>query len=472
MIKNTLEYRITEDRIVEFELAIQELIKNRNQMDQIMFDLHKDSLESQVIEMKENIQEYKDLKKSKKAFLINNIEDIFYVLIKARIASGYTQEEMAKELKLDLDTYMKYENNNFEGVEIAYIAKLIEVLKLETSPDIDALISVSKNDLIRKISDTGLNSNFLMKRIYPERLSEISDTGLLNLLSSIQKIFKFKLKDLLNNTQLSLNIPNLQVKYKLPESANKNDVEIYTSYAYYIAELALKATDHLQIKDIPNNPKDFYFAVQTIYGDINFENVLRFTWDLGICVLPLNDNGMFHGAFWRRGGRNVIVLKQKVRQESRWLFDLLHELWHAAQEPEKEERTIIDFEDENQLLEHEKEERVANKFAANIVLSGKAEYLVQQCIDRSNGKIPYLKKVVQEVANEENVPVGGLANYLARRLSLQNQNWWGVANNLQTGEQNPWELCRDVFFENIDLDALDESEQLLLSNALFEGEEV
>src|SRR5687767_5155394 len=67
---------------------------------------------------------------------------------------------------------------------------------------------------------------------------------------------------------------------------------------------------------------------------LELHSVLNFFWDEGIPVLPLSDSGAFHGACWRTAGRNVIVVKQRSRFMSRWVFDLLHEWHHAGQFPE------------------------------------------------------------------------------------------------------------------------------------------
>ena len=74
-------------------------------------------------------------------------------------------------------------------------------------------------------------------------------------------------------------------------------------------------------------------AIEAKQSRLTLRAVLSFAWDLGVRVLPLRDPGTFHGACWRYGGRNVIVLKQTATYEARWLFDLIHELYHAGSEP-------------------------------------------------------------------------------------------------------------------------------------------
>jgi hypothetical protein len=208
------------------------------------------------------------------------------------------------------------------------------------------------------------------------------------------------------------------------------------------------------------------------YGSLTFKNALHYVWSLGVPVLPLNDSGAFHGAFWRVEGRNVIVLKQPTKSAARWLSDLLHELWHAAQEPELYERTVIEESETAQERRESPEEKTATRFAGHIVLGGRAEELVKLCEEEAGESIERLKRVVPLVAARENVSVGALANYIAFRLSLQGENWWGTATNLQaqdTDYTDPWQTARDYLLERANFGQLNEVDRNLLLRSLSES---
>ena len=193
---------------------------------------------------------------------------------------------------------------------------------------------------------------------------------------------------------------------------------------------------------------------------------LHTAWDLGVVVLPLRDRGTFHGACWRYEGRNAIVLKQNSRHEARWLFDLLHELFHAGQRPEAETLEVIEADETSAERRNSDEEVAASQFAGEVVLNGKAESLAQVCVGAARNSVERLKSVVPMVAAENKVSVGALANYLAFRLSWQNVNWWGAAANLQADEGDPWTIARDVFVERFPYDIDNELDRQLLDRAL------
>ena len=230
----------------------------------------------------------------------------------------------------------------------------------------------------------------------------------------------------------------------------------------------LDACKSLKPKPIPSNSRDFRNEVISKYGNLNFESALRYTWDLGIPVLPLNDSKYFHGACWRIDGRNVIALKQKTTSTSRWLYDLLHEVRHAWQHPELENFDIIEG-DENFSKEmiRSEDEINSNEFAGDVILNGRADELCRSAIKRASMDVNRLKTKVSQIANEENIDVGALANYTAFRLmNEQRINWWGAATNLQPQDSEPWEIAQQILMEKVNFNVIPEFEREILLNAL------
>ena len=188
-------------------------------------------------------------------------------------------------------------------------------------------------------------------------------------------------------------------------------------------------------------------------------------------MLPLHDPGAFHGACWRSGGRDVIVLKQKNLSLDRWSNDLIHEAYHAGQEPEAEERTVVEAPETSEERRNDPEEQEATSFSGDVMLDGRAEELAQMCVSVAGGRVARLKAVVPKVASAEGVEVGALANYLAYRLSFSDINWWGAASNLQSTDADPWEVARDQLMKNLNLDQLNDVDRQLLTQALMKQEE-
>jgi hypothetical protein len=57
---------------------------------------------------------------------------------------------------------------------------------------------------------------------------------------------------------------------------------------------------------------------------------------------------------------------------------------------------------------------------------------------------------------------------MAFRLSLQGENWWGAAANIQEKGIDPLAVARDIFFERFRFNDLSQSDSRLLSLALHD----
>ena len=232
-------------------------------------------------------------------------------------------------------------------------------------------------------------------------------------------------------------------------------------------------------KPLPTDAKEVRAAILGAYGRVDLKSALSYVWDLGVPVLPLNDPGAFYGAFWRMNGRNVIVLKQRTNSPARWLDDLLHEFRHAGEEPGEPSRTVLEAPETSEERRNTDEEIEATMFASDVVLDGRAEEIVKKCVDATRGKggasgrLQVLKSVVPAVATKEGVPVDSLANYMAFRLALQGEDWWGAATNLQRTDENPWATARDVLLTRVNFARLTGVDRDLLTQALSspEGDE-
>ena len=214
-------------------------------------------------------------------------------------------------------------------------------------------------------------------------------------------------------------------RFKIPAAASEQRFNAYTVYAHILSLLTLQATYKLKPRPIPTDADEVREEIISEFGAVTFENVLRYVWSHGIPVLPLRDAGGFHGACWRQEGRNIIVLKQTTKSVARWLFDLLHELWHTNEDPEDTELSIIE-EPETALSRRESdEEQAASQFAGEVILEGKAEELVKLCLEQADSDVRRIKSTLPRVAKAHNVSVASLANYMAFRLSMSDYNWWG-----------------------------------------------
>jgi transcriptional regulator with XRE-family HTH domain/Zn-dependent peptidase ImmA (M78 family) len=475
MIKNERQYRITKAQIAKFSDALDRLSgspPNDLSVHPLLRKAERDALESQFTELRAQVREYEALKEGQQAILeLDSLEALPNALIKARIAAGLTQKDLAEQLGMKEQQIQRYEETEYASASFTRLVEVSRAIGVQVREEV-LLPKVSLADLLSQLSQSGIDRDLMLKRFFPSANEGETSTAnglVLRTATALKRVFGWSLSDLFGSSQLQLDLAPLgAVRFKVSTKANQQRLNTYTVYAHFLALLVLKASADLPAQPIPPNPKQVREAICSIYGELTFSNALRYVWSLGIPVLPLKDTGAFHGAFWRVNGRNVIVLKQRTQSSDRWLLDLFHELYHATQEPELLERSVVEEEDIAQARQEPSEEKTATKYSQHILLDGRHEELVEMCVIESKGSIERFKNVLPEVAARENVSVGALANYMAYRLSLQGENWWGAATNLQMEDTDPWQIARDIFLEKINFGLLNEVDRKLLSKALLD----
>jgi transcriptional regulator with XRE-family HTH domain len=485
VIKNERQYRITRTQAERFAQALRQFEAGESTSEglhPLLLKAREDALRSQLTDLEEDLREYEALKAGTFKFeQLRTITELPNQLIRARIAGGLSQRDLAERLGLKEQQIQRYEASDYSSASFARIKNVVVALGVDVG---DSMVldedGVSLRTLLNRVAETGLPAEFVHKRLVPRRWSPLNleDEGQKEAtlthpaVETIAKIFQWSSRQLLRGDTLDMQPAISGVRFKVSASANPERVNAYTVYAHYLALLVAQACSHGQIRPIPTDPQEFRTAVESTYGSMHLGSVVNYIWDCGVPVLPLDDPGAFHGACFREDGRNVIVLKQKTSSESRWAFDLLHESWHAGQEPELPERTVLESDEIAAHEELSEEEKTASRFAAAILLNGRGQELAERCLAEAGNNVRRLKSAVQRVASQEGAPVDSLANYMAFRLGAeQHQNWWGTANSLQS-VGNPWAVVRNVFFERADFTKLAEPDRELLAQALAPWEEI
>jgi transcriptional regulator with XRE-family HTH domain len=484
MIKNEQQYKLTKTQAAKFAAAVQAFTESpdANAMHPIRRRVHTDALYSQYQELEQQIAEYDALKKGQvKSLLINSFDELPLGLIKARIASGLSQKDLADLLQMKEQQIQRYEETEYAGASFTRLKEIVRALGLTVKEELFVSEDiVSRSNLFSNLSKLGFKRDFVLQKLLPRRLAaylqepvqavEITAKEfVLQAAASIGRLLKIAPAALLGQEPIELNWAAVnQTRFKAPSNASLSKIGPYTIYAQVLALTLLDACQHLERRKIPDDYQGFRSQILSQYGAITFDTALEYTWWLGIPVLPLNDTSNFHGACWRVGTQNVIVLKQKTASATRWLFDLLHEVRHAAQHPELEAWDVIEGEEDfSKERNISADERDANTFAGQVLLAGRAKELARRAITEAGGRTQLLKSTVQKVADVEGIDAGVLANYLAFRLmSEQGVNWWGVATNLQQTEGSHWETAREAVFRHAQLDTLPEVEREWLLNAL------
>ena len=483
MITNERQYRITRKKAHGFAHAIEEFDANsysRIDVHPRLVQAEREAMESQLADLQEELEEYEQLKSAEMSVIsVGSFEELADGLIKARIAGGLSQRALAKRLKLKEQQIQRYEAERYASASYQRLCQVARALELRIENEILLpAVPDSFEGLLAKVDQVGLTRDFVVGRLLSSADAAVADGEVpdqsndqrltAKAAAVLERVFGWRRDDVFGAQALPAPLTAAAAaRFKMPKRRDEGAAGLFATYANHLAVVAIRGMADYPIESIPTDPGEMRKRILARgEGKDDLRTVLHTVWDLGVVVLPLRGRGTFHGACWRYEGRNAIVLKQRSKHEARWTFDLLHEVFHAAQRPEQRTFELVEAEATSSERRESDEEIAASQFAGNVLLDGKADELAEDCVAQASNMVPRLQRVVRKVAKKQGVSVGALANYLAFRLSWQGFNWWGAAANLQREDEDPWTVARDVFVERHPYRIEDEIDRSLLDRVL------
>ena len=138
MIKNERQYRITKTQARRFEQTLKELMSGGHEdegLHPLIAKAREEAIRSQLTELRSEIEEYEALKVGK--FEMDDlgvVSGLPAMLIKARIARGMSQRELAERIGLKAQQIQRYEATDYASVSLSRIREVIGGLSTENAP--------------------------------------------------------------------------------------------------------------------------------------------------------------------------------------------------------------------------------------------------------------------------------------------------------------------------------------------------
>ncbi len=136
MIKNERQYRIAKAQVVKFEEALRafsDASRRDGTTHPRLIKAQRDALQSQLESLRLELAEYEDLESGN-----TPPPDLEYIsavsrdLVRARIAAGLSQKELAERLGMPEQQIQRYEAKEYESVSLARIVEVAKVLQSVT----------------------------------------------------------------------------------------------------------------------------------------------------------------------------------------------------------------------------------------------------------------------------------------------------------------------------------------------------
>lgn len=130
MIQNEREYRITKSQADKFARALEDLEAGSGD-DLPIVALQKSALASQLEELREQLADYDGLKSGDvREIAVNSFDELPLALIRARIAMGLSQKELAERMGLKEQQIQRYESSDYAGASLHRIKDVSGALGL------------------------------------------------------------------------------------------------------------------------------------------------------------------------------------------------------------------------------------------------------------------------------------------------------------------------------------------------------
>ena len=137
MIKNERQYRITRAQAKRFERSLEVLLQSNEEEE----DLHpliakarEDAIRSQLSDLRSELREYEALKAGDfELDQLSVVSGLPAMLIKARIARGMSQRDLADRIGLKEQQIQRYEATDYASVSLSRIREVVNGLDVSNT---------------------------------------------------------------------------------------------------------------------------------------------------------------------------------------------------------------------------------------------------------------------------------------------------------------------------------------------------
>ena len=135
MIRNERQYRITRAQAARFSETLRAIREGRGHVQgthPLIIKTQEDALSSQIADLEGEMHEYESLKAGKfRLDSLGAIVDLPDTLIKARIAQGLSQKDLADRIGLKEQQIQRYEASDYASASLARIKEVVSALREE-----------------------------------------------------------------------------------------------------------------------------------------------------------------------------------------------------------------------------------------------------------------------------------------------------------------------------------------------------
>jgi len=131
MITNEVQYRATKAHLERFEQAAANLAAQEGKPNRLR-QLELDAVNAQADDLRAELADYEQLRSGQvSTFTAATLAELATVLVKARVARGWTQRQLADALGVAEQQIQRYEANGYRSTSLARLCDIADALGVQ-----------------------------------------------------------------------------------------------------------------------------------------------------------------------------------------------------------------------------------------------------------------------------------------------------------------------------------------------------
>ena len=131
MITNEVQYRATKAHLEQFNQAAANLAAQEGKSTRLR-QLELDAVNAQADDLRAEIADYEQLRSGQvSTFTAGTLAELATVLVKARVARGWTQRQLADALGMAEQQIQRYEANEYRSTSLARLCDIADTLGVQ-----------------------------------------------------------------------------------------------------------------------------------------------------------------------------------------------------------------------------------------------------------------------------------------------------------------------------------------------------
>jgi HTH-type transcriptional regulator / antitoxin HipB len=144
MIQNEHQYKVTQTKLRELEQSLVNLDVNRGNLTERLLQGEKNGIQVLIDLLRLELVEYDNLKQQRTPIQIGSLDELAIGLIKARIAVGMTQKELATKIGVQEQQIQRYEENQYASASLARLTEIARALEIIFAHPVEFQMGLSR----------------------------------------------------------------------------------------------------------------------------------------------------------------------------------------------------------------------------------------------------------------------------------------------------------------------------------------